>query len=71
MKETKIQNNFQITVPREIINKFNLNIDDSLIWDTDGKDITIKVKKQKKLKNKRLHVVDDDEIDSIKIENQN
>lgn len=71
MKETKIHKDYQITIPKEIRDILDISLDDRLIWEIDGDNILIKVKKQNKLKNKTLSFVADEEIDSIKIEKEN
>ncbi|WP_323736678.1 hypothetical protein PXD04_01560 [Methanosphaera sp. ISO3-F5] len=68
MIETKIQEEYQIKIPKEIYNTLNIKTDDKLIWNIKEDEIIIKIKNEKKLKNKQISFIDDEEIESIIIE---
>ncbi|MBR0473159.1 MAG: hypothetical protein IJI98_10745 [Methanosphaera sp.] len=68
MIETKIQEEYQIKIPKEIYNTLNIKTDDKLIWNIKEDKIIIKIKNEKKLKNKQISFIDDEEIESIIIE---
>lgn len=68
MKETTIHKDYKVTIPKEIRNLLDITLDDTLIWEIKEDQIVIQIKKQRKLKNKTLSFINDEEIESIKIE---
>lgn len=71
MTETRINKDYQITIPKKIRNILDITSDDTLIWNIQEDKIIIQVKKNNKLKNKTLSFINDEEIESIKIEKEN
>ena len=67
MKKTNIHKDYQVNIPDEIIETLNISLDDTLTWEIEEDKIIIKVNKQRKLKNKQLSFVADEEIELKKI----
>ena len=67
MITSTIYKGFQIHIPKEVREKKNINEKDQIIWNIDGDNIILQVKKQRSLHDLVALATSDREVDAVEL----